>query len=200
MPSYTFGTSSGSNTYWAQGYVPTSSELTIDSSRFNDLLRGQMEKASREMAQRLERQLFGPTDATKIIRDTYQKQIEENLFRENTLLKHLKESTMSESTAAVAEARAERKQEQAKQLLAHIEAEIGQFEIVPGVLITARVEFPDNDKVYRYAWIRGDKRWYRTYSTNTYSTADVIDELVRLTLDADVVEWEIVGREGDGAN
>lgn len=176
-------------------------------------LQKKMEEASRSAARKLESELlWGNSTGTyradtpvtldeinKTALDGYKKSIANNVYSSSQwieeVLKKAKENTMSDTHAAVAKARAEAKEAKAAQLLDHIESEIGQYELVPGTFLTARVEFDTSDKVYRYGWIRSDNSWYRTYSTKVYSTDDLVDELVQLILDATSVEWEIVGVE-----
>lgn len=178
----TWTSTSGSYTLPEGGdYITIAPNTTYTTTRldFNNLVNQQMKHYARE----LERQLYEPS----------------------TILEHLKkhkENTMSDTHKAVAKARLEAKEAQAKQLLDHIEAEIGQYApLRPGALINAQVRFPDRDKVYQYAWIKGERYWYRTYSTTEYSTEDVVDELVRLVMDSTSCQWELVGAaEDDGGN
>lgn len=167
-------TSTDANYTYTTGYVPVTKEVIDDDH--DSILAKALQKQMERMAGK----------------------INENIYTQSPLLGAIqkkKESTMSDTEAAVAKARAEAKEAKAKQLLEHVESEIGQYELVAGTFITARVEFADSDKIYQYAWIKGDKSWYRTYSTRTYTTEQVVDELVRLVLDANSVEWEIVGTE-----
>lgn len=92
---------------------------------------------------------------------------------------------------AVRKARSELREEQAKQLLADVEGEFAEFDLTPGTVVTASVEFPDKDKTYQYAWIKGEKSWYRTFSSTVYTTEMVVDEIVHLTLESSDMGWSI---------
>lgn len=96
----------------------------------------------------------------------------------------------------VARARDDKRKEQAEQLLDHITREFATFEKVPGTLITAVGSFPDRDTEYHYAWVYGsNRRWYGTNRVGGWTTEQMIEELVRLVLDADKFTWDMVGQE-----
>lgn len=188
----------------------------------SDLLSEKVKEAERSMTERLNRTLWGSEwqtttnsssdtvniDTINTAMEKYKSAIADNIFKTSplfvspTMYQRLstidstpwKKEAMSDTHDAIREARAERKEERARELLEEIENELYCYELAAGTIVAASAEFPNNTTVYEYAWVRGSNdRWYRTASRESFSDEDVIDELARLAIDARDFSWRVVG-------
>ena len=94
---------------------------------------------------------------------------------------------MKQQIAAV---RAEMHNDQIKKLIPKYHTLVAdQYGDVEGTLMRWTVKFPDNDTVYYYAVIRGSNdRWYKTYSNAVFTTEQLVDEMVRLSIESESFE------------
>jgi hypothetical protein len=124
-------------------------------------------------------------------RSLAQKQIADQLFRESPLIAHLsknaKEKTMHDEEIA-RKAVTKRKEERA----GRVAEEVGEFfessAWENGDTVSWYVEFTDTpDKTYHYVAVKGGTRWYITGDPTKYSTDDIVEKIVTLSLKGTVV-------------
>jgi hypothetical protein len=100
-----------------------------------------------------------------------------------------KEREAMSTKEIIAKERAERTKSEVKKALEIIEPTFDAI-TVPGACMTWEVKFPDKDTVYHYAVIYGsNNRWYKTYSTSCFTTAELIDEMVRIEVESESFIW-----------
>lgn len=111
---------------------------------------------------------------------------------EAALAANNKEKKMKDTTTLVADEREARLTERVKEKFAEITSSVESMgEYDPGSIITASAKFTDEGRTYHYAWVKGEgSKWFRTRSMDDYPIDSVVDELVRLAVDA--VEFEYI--------
>ena len=172
---------------------------------FANLLEKQTSAAIKEMKADLDKQLWGgapPTNAAQykygtmkipvtdeILKDLYMAPMRENIMTESTIMKYLqpKERKMSNESNIAIEAVRKRKEKRAKEVVEYVADFLEFTNFENGDIVTWTVVFPDSDKMYHYAALKGGSLWYITGDSYKFTTDDLVSKVTELALRGTVV-------------
>ena len=180
----------------------TAKEAEIRGSAFTSLLDRKVREAEAQMKAELETSLWGRTQQSTPLRqaisdaydqtmfnltlngtlDKYRKNITENIFKENSILKVLREEAMTITNVndPTGEAVNKRRVKQASKRVRKLGKYLDAFNWENGDTVRWITAFDTNRaKSYHYVALRGGNRWYITGDATNYSTNDLITLIAR---------------------